>query len=506
MESSSDESDSRRPRTGAPFGNSSGLESRAGAATKNAAAKNAATPQEKPSAPPAGLLGYPTEFWWAYAANASLVIANSLLIRYAEFVRLWSPEEASWHLGWICGVGMLGSVVMRLVLGVGMDVYGPRRVWLLSAAGFIACALGHLLITAVDSWPVYLLRILMTTSLAGVFGASMVYVSRRATPERMAEVIGMLGTSGFLGMMIGPAIGDWLFPGGHPTHAQVQTMFAAAATAGFGALVFGALATRGQAPAVPMERVPLFQLLRRHSSVTFVLIGLMMGIGLNFPLLFLADFARTQNLSGISTFFWVYAPTAFLARLASRRFPEQYGVRRMSQAGLLLLVGGYLLFFGVRESWQLALPACVLGAGHALIFPSVIAGGASLFPERFRGLGTSLMLMAMDVGTLVGGPLVSTILVGARRLAWPEYPTVFAVIAASFLVTLVIESLWNSLSSPTAPATAETPVDQAAAEKLAVETPVSVPAAAAAAVAACNGNTAAKPAVRSAVDRPLQKI
>src|SRR5690606_39334128 len=36
-------------------------------------------------------------------------------------------------------------------------------------------------------------------------------ISRRAPPERMAELIGTLGTSGFVGMILGPIFGDLLF-------------------------------------------------------------------------------------------------------------------------------------------------------------------------------------------------------------------------------------------------------------------------------------------------------
>ena len=43
--------------------------------------------------------------------------AWSLLYRYADFVRLLGGTE--FHLGWIVGVGMVGSIFMRLALGRG---------------------------------------------------------------------------------------------------------------------------------------------------------------------------------------------------------------------------------------------------------------------------------------------------------------------------------------------------------------------------------------------------
>lgn len=384
-------------------------------------------------------LGYPVEFWWAYAANAGLVAANSLLIRYAEFVRFRMPEDTAYHLGWICGLGMLGSVLMRLVLGKGMDVYGPRRVWLAGGVAFVLCMLAHLTLTRVDTPPVYLLRIVLSTSLAGVFGASMVYVSRRASPARMAEVIGTLGTSGFLGMLVGPAIGDFIFPGGHPTHRQVTLMFLGAAAAGTFSLICAVVATRGSVPTPKSAPVSTFKLLARHTSASFMLMSIVMGLALGFPLVFLADFAAHSQLGGIWTFFGAYALTAFLTRLLARRFPQQYGVRRMSQVGLIFLIVGYLAFLGVYSSAYLIFPAVLCGAGHAFIFPAVVAGGAGLFPERYRGLGTSLMLLGLDLGTLLGGPLVGSVLRWTRQNELPGYPTVFLGLAGIMLLTLVAE-------------------------------------------------------------------
>ena len=65
----------------------------------------------------------------------------------------------------------------------------------------------------------FLLRIAYSTGLAGAFGSSMVHVSRKASPNRMAEMIGTLGTSGFVGMVCGPRLGDELFRMAAPAEA-----------------------------------------------------------------------------------------------------------------------------------------------------------------------------------------------------------------------------------------------------------------------------------------------
>ena len=57
---------------------------------------------------------YGLPFWRAYMANTAVMVAIALLYRYADFVTLLGGTEL--HLGWIVGVGMVGSLLVRLLL------------------------------------------------------------------------------------------------------------------------------------------------------------------------------------------------------------------------------------------------------------------------------------------------------------------------------------------------------------------------------------------------------
>ena len=174
---------------------------------------------------------YDLTFFLCYAANTAVMVAVSVLFRYADFVRFLGGAEM--QLGLIVGVGTIGALLMRLVQGVATDRYGPRRVWLLSLMIFIAAMLLHLGIERVDGIGIYVVRILFMVSVAGAFGASLTYVSLRVPENRMGEMIGMLGSSGFIGLALGPTIGDLLFSGPEVTRVQIQAMFLVAAAMGF---------------------------------------------------------------------------------------------------------------------------------------------------------------------------------------------------------------------------------------------------------------------------------
>jgi MFS family permease len=390
-------------------------------------------------------------FWLTYLANSTTMVAVSLLYRYGDFVKIVGGDEVD--LGWIVSAGMVGSLLMRLAQGVGIDTYGPRRIWLWSSALFAAACLGHLWITDATTAPIYLLRILWQTSVAGFFGASITYISGRAPMTRMAEVIGTLGTSGFVGMMLGTWLGDQLLNYAELERKHADHMFEVATLLSVAAFVFSYLATVGHPLPATRRRLPVGHLLRRYHPGPVLWVGVAMGLGLGLPGVFLTRFAGTLHIAKLAVFFWVYAPTAFITRMLVRRVPEQYGIRPMILWGLGSLAVGTLSFVGVRHEWQFIFPAVLIGVAHALLFPAVVAGGSGGFPPRYRGLGTTLMLAMFDLGNVVGMPAVDEALHWYARGGLPAYPAMFITVAAA-LGAVGVAYLVLGSSRPAPPAEA----------------------------------------------------
>lgn len=384
---------------------------------------------------------YTTAFWFAYGANLAMMIAMSLMFRYADFVAFIGGTEL--HLGWIVGLGMVGSLLMRLAQGVGIDRFGARQIWQISNLGFVLALLGHLWVEQINGPGIFMLRVLYNTSIAGIFGASITYVSRMAPPARLAEVVGTLGTSGFLGMMIGTLLGDWLHAGDTPNRETLDNMFLVAAGLGMLAMVLASFASEGEQRPGRRKSPPMRQLLRRYHAGPLLVMGVVMGFGIGLPQVFLRPFTATLGLHNIALFFWIYAPSAFISRMFMRRLPDRLGVRPTALLGGVLMVVAMLLFMLVRQQWQLALPAIVLGTAHALLFPSIVAGGSTSFPFRYRGLGTTLMLATFDLGVLIGGPTTGLLLEAAERLDLPRYPATFAAVAV-LMGTAVSYYAWAS--------------------------------------------------------------
>jgi MFS family permease len=382
---------------------------------------------------------YGRAFWCAYVANTALMVAISLMYRYADFVLYLGGTE--WNVGLIVGIGMVGSLIMRFFQAFGIDHFGPRKIWLASMALFILSLVGHVAVTDVNSPVIFVLRILYTTSVAGAFGASITSVSRSLPLERMAEVIGSLGTSGFIAMALGPQLGDLLCGHETLTRGELNTMFCVAAALGLLSLGCAELATRHEPKPRRRRKPPLVWLLRRYHPGSMLMLGVVMGVGFVIPTTFLPTFTKDLGIEHTGTFFLVYAGTAFLARLSTRRFPELFGVRPMILMGLAALTLSLLSYLPVTNAWGLMVPGVFAGIAHAVLFPSVTARGSAAFPNRYRGLGTSVMLATLDIGALVGAPLVGRMVEYSKSAHLAPYSTTFVVLAIGVILAGVVYTL-----------------------------------------------------------------
>jgi MFS family permease len=390
-----------------------------------------AGPQIPSHGTPAEPAVYDWTFWFCYAANCSLMMGVSLLFRYADFVHYLGGSEID--LGLIVGIGMFGALATRVFQGIGIDRLGPRRIWIMSLCLFAASVLAHLAISRVNGPGIYLVRILLTTSIAGAFGSSLTYVTLRAPHSRMAETIGVIGTSGFIGLALGPTLGDFFLAGDVITRPQIVRLFLASTSLSLIALFF-VLWTDNPTRKLQRRYVPIAAVLWRYQPGLILLVAAATGIVLGLPNTFLNAYANELGIPRIKVFFLVYAITALAVRIRFRHLVDRWGVRPGIQWGLSSAVLSVVSYLLVRNEWSLAVPAVFAGTAHALLFPAVVAGGNASFPTRYRGIATTLMLAMFDIGNLIGQPVMGGVIEAARRLGLPPYPVLFAAVTVALLI------------------------------------------------------------------------
>ncbi len=382
---------------------------------------------------------YGRTFWLAYIANTLLVLANSLTFRFAELVVFLGGTEQ--RVGDIVAIALTISVAVRLSVSHVLDDYGTKRMWPLCTLLFIGgCAM---FLQCRDlSWMIYAARVAFVVGLTGMFACSMTHIQNVVPPHRRTEVIGNLGSSGFIGIIVGSNAGDWIVHAIPPGRTQFLVLFGGALAIGVLYLFIVLALTRGQSKR-PAEPSPYaFWLLLRHWPGMVVLVSMVMGLGVTVTTVFLTRFATSQQIDGIGMFFTGYALSAFGFRIIAAKWSRTIGRHWMLVRGLMGHAAGHFLLSFADNGWEFILPSIVCGFGHALLFPAVVSLGSGAFPSSARGSGTAIILAFTDFGSLVFAPLLGRIIVAAephvtvgfQRMFWTSSATALTV---GILYTLI---------------------------------------------------------------------
>ncbi len=344
---------------------------------------------------------YGGSFWLAYAANLMLVCANSLTFRFAEFIASFGGSEKL--TGEIVRAGLITAIVFRLGLGRAIDHFGTRLIWLISSLAYIVGGLMFLFPDRLSS-SIWLARIAYTTGLAGMFSCSIVHIQNQVPASRRTEIIGSLGSSGFVGTILGTQLVDLIFKFLPEGQSRFTAMFGGAAALGLAHAVVVFWLTRDDAHVQPTVTPGPFRLMIRYWPGPIIVVAAAQGAGMTVTMYFLTRYATAMKLSGIAPFFLVYSLTAFACRWIFRDWGASFGRHGMVLWGLAGLSCGQLLFLAVSSDWLLMLPATVCGFGHALLFPAIVSIGAGRFPVQYRGTGTTIVLGFTELGTALAAP------------------------------------------------------------------------------------------------------
>ena len=349
---------------------------------------------------------YGRTFWLAYLANSALVMANALTFRFAELVHFLGGTESV--VGDIVALGTLVAVAVRLSVSHVLDDYGTRRLWPICSLLFIVgCAM---FVGATHAlWLLYVARVAYFVGLTGMFACSMTHIQNHVPPDRRTEIIGNLGSSGFVGMILGSNLGDWILYAVTEPRTQFLILFGGAGLIGLFYLVVVLVLTHGDTMEPRTASPSACRLMLRFWPGTVVLAAMTMGLGVTATQTFLTRFATSQKIEGIGLFFTGYAISAFVFRLLVQNWSRTIGRHWMLVRGLIGHTVGHFLLAHVTEGWQFILPSIVCGFGHALLFPAVVSLGSGAFPRECRGAGTAIILGFTDFGSLVYSPILGRI-------------------------------------------------------------------------------------------------
>lgn len=387
--------------------------------------------------PPEDAPVYSAAFWIAYVANVALVTANALTFRFAELIDFLGGKEQT--AGIVIGVATAVALFSRVSLGQAIDRYGVRNLWIGASVLFV---LGGLLLTTADSLSpqLFLARSLFAVGLAGMFTCSTVHIQGLVPAHRRTEAIGSLGSSGFVGMILGSLLGDTILQNLSGA-TQFTVLFGCSTTLGVLYLLVIFYLTRNDRHERPVHTPAIHHLAIRYWPGNVILVAFVVGLMLAVTTVFLTRFATHRGLHGLGPFFLSYAGSAFTFRLISRNWSRTVGRHRMIFLGLAGHIVAMLLLPFVTSEWLFAIPAAFGGFGHALLFPAVVSMGSESFPREYRGTGTTIVMGFFDVGTFVSAPILGTIIDTFDRTG---FTPMFLTAAAVAIVVAVIYALTSA--------------------------------------------------------------
>lgn len=355
---------------------------------------------------------YDRNFAIAFASQILFVLAGSLLAHYARWISFLGGDER--HVGWIMGVAPVISLFFRPWVGPWIDRLGVRGAW---AAGQALVFVVLPLNLVFDELGVglFVLRMLTTLGMAVTFASSLTYVTLVAPPTRRTEAIGVFGAAGFAGMLFGPALGDLLLGGDVRRLVDFVAYFAVmAAAVALSSLLLSFV--RSIPTNTQSQRVRVRDFLvtaRKHWPGAILFVHVMFGVCMTVPFGFLAKFADDVDLArhGVGPFFMLYAGWGLTLRIVLRDWPDRLGRSLFLMIGMLTFAAGTLSFLWVDadHAWRLALPALLCGTGHSLSFHTMVSLAIERFPPESRGTGSVIALSHLDLGQIVGAPVLGQV-------------------------------------------------------------------------------------------------
>jgi MFS family permease len=355
----------------------------------------------------------------AYFTAAGLTIPLTPL--FAE-----GPMGASelW-VGITVGAFAVSTVALRPFAGRLSDRRGRRPLLiggaLLAAAAVAAHAVAPNLAVLIG------LRLVLGVAEAFFFVAAFAALADIAPPGRAGEALSFNSLALYLGIALGPLLGEWLLDAGGFTLAWLGGA-AVAAAAGALAIVIGETAPEREADAPP---TPLF-----HPAALGPGLAIFAGTAaMGGFLAFVALHARDVGMDGAGPALLLFGLVVVVCRILFARLPDRVAPAPLIASALGLAAVGMGAASLLDSVLGLLLGATLLGIGMALLTPAVFAATLARVTPRERGSAMATVSIFIDLA-FGAGPILVGFVAGIGSI-----PAGFAAVGAVAALAAVAVAL-----------------------------------------------------------------
>ena len=314
------------------------------------------------------------------------------------------------------GLYSIAALLARPVVGWVADRYGRRP---LLVAGALLTAFATAATLAVTSvGPFVAVRAVLGVGEAAFLVAMLAAAADLAPEGRTGEALSIGSLSLWLGVAVGPAIGEWLLGTGDYAAVWIGAAVLSAAGAALALLVPETRPVRAApGPGEERRRAPWFH----PAGVLPGIIVLCATWGMAGFIPFLPLYASDLGAGGSGPALAVYGGVIVVVRLAGARLPDRVGPGRLAAVALAITAAGLILLGILPQYAGMLVATAVFAVGIALAIPAILALAIQRAPAEERGsvVGTTSVFLdlAFGIAPVVLTPLADVAGYGAAFVA-----------------------------------------------------------------------------------------
>lgn len=235
--------------------------------------------------------------------------------------------------------------------------------------------------------------------------------------SRRNEGIGFYGLSNNLAMAFAPSVGIWIY---QATNNFTLLFWIALVTALIGFVTVSTIKLPKREPV--KEKKPIsfdrFFLTRGWLlAVNIICFSICWGIMSNYVAIYGSEVLGITDGTGV--FFMILSFGLFASRIQGSKALAKGKIVENAAVGVILSLGGYIIFAAVEQSWAYYLSAAMIGLGNGHMYPAFLNMFIKLARNDQRGTANSSILTAWDVGMGLG------IIAGGFLLEYISYAAAF---------------------------------------------------------------------------------
>ena len=383
-----------------------------------------------------------------FAAGLAFFTAGGTVLPVASRFAAGPLHADATGVGISIGAFAIAALVLRPVVGWASDRFGRRPLLVFGGVLTIVALLFHLVVTTLPLFVVA--RSLLGIAEAFFFVAVIAAVSDLAPPERRGEAINIGSLAVYLGLAIGPFLGETILALGGFNVVWLVAAAMAGIAAGLTLLVPetapGALRQRATG-----ERPPRTPLIHPAGFLPgFLIMTGTWGMAAYFA--FLPLYTTQLGIGGAGPALALYALIVVTLRIVFAKLPDQIGAARLAAVALVGSALGLGVLGLVASPAGVYLGTAIFATGIAFLFPALLALAVARVDENERGtvVGTTTAFVDLSFGL---SPAILGLAVGA--IGFGGIFVVSAIVA--FGGSLLLGLLRDSLVRPVAPSPSRLP-------------------------------------------------